>query len=123
MIKFGNRTEVEKKSFAKDIEAEVTFLLPEDGGRTKPIFYGYRPTFVYDGQMWDASLWFNGDDFNAQGIPVIVFFEFASPQYHVGKLIPGKIFELQDGRVIGRGRVLKVVDLEESARKARSRRG
>ena len=108
---------MEKKSFAKDIEAEVTFLLPEDGGRKKPIFYGYRPTFVYDDQAWDASLWFDGDDFNSQGSPVIVFFEFVSPQYHVGKLVSGKTFELHDGRVIARGRVLKVIELEESANK------
>src|SRR5512138_962810 len=114
---------MEKRAFAKDIEAEVTFFLPEDGGRKNPIFYGYRPTFVYDDQAWDASLWFDGSDFHAHGRPVLVFFEFTSPQNHVGKLVPGKIFELQDGRAIARGRVLKVIELEESAKKASARGG
>jgi translation elongation factor EF-Tu-like GTPase len=114
---------MKKRSFVKDIEAEVTFLRPEDGGRKNSIFYGYRPTFVYDNQAWDAALWFDGSDFNAQGTPVKVYFEFSSPQNHVGKLIPGKVFELHDGRVIARGSVLQVIELEESAKKALSHRG
>ena len=114
---------MEKEHFVKDIEAEVTFISPENGGRKKQIFYGYRPTFIYDNHAWDASLWFDGEDFYAQGVPVKVFFEFVSPDCHVGKLVTGKMFELHDGRVIARGHVLRVVDLEDSARKVLAKKG
>ena len=108
---------MDKTHFAKDIEAEVTFISPENGGRKKQIFCGYRPTFIYDNHAWDASLWFDGDEFHAQGEPVKVFFEFASPASHIGKLVIGKTFELHDGRLIAIGRVSQIVDLEDSAKK------
>jgi hypothetical protein len=109
-------------NFAKDIEAEVTFLLPKDGGRKGIIFSGFRPVFIYDNQGWDASLWFDGKEFTPRGIPVILFFDFASPEQHLGKLMTGKEFELWDGGLIAKGRVLKLLDLEKSARDALERK-
>jgi translation elongation factor EF-Tu-like GTPase len=101
---------------SKDIEAEVTFLLPEEGGRKGPIFSGYRPQFYYDGHDWDASLHFQAAETLPKGKPVRVFFYFASPQYHVGKIYPGKQFQLREGaKVIANGRVLRLIDLEKSA--------
>ena len=105
-------------SYSKDIEAEVIFLLPEEGGRKKTIFSGFRPTFIYDDSAWDATLYFEGDDFMPNGLPRIIFFDFVSPEYHVGKLVPGKEFELWEGRVIARGHVLRLVNLEQSAKNA-----
>jgi hypothetical protein len=100
---------------SKDIEAEVTFFSQQEGGRNIPIFPGYRPTFIYDGSYWDASLWFDGPTFLPTGDAVTIYFGFSRPKQHLGKLVPGKEFELWDGRVIAVGHVIRVVDLEKSA--------
>jgi hypothetical protein len=56
------------------------------------------------------------------GQTVLAQLSFLSPQYHVGKLYPGKEFLLREGqRVIGRGRVTKILDLEKSAKEAEER--
>ena len=103
------------RPYAKDIIAEVTFLPPEEGGRKVPPANGYRPTFVYNNQHFISSLWFEGNEIPAFPGPVIVFFEFFRPEHHLGKLIPGKEFELWEGQVVARGRVLEIVNLEKSA--------
>lgn len=100
------------RRFSKHIEAEITFLLPEDGGRAGPVFSGFRPNFVYDDQHWIATLWSENQGLLPKGIPIKVFFEFIHPHAHLGKLFPGKGFELWDGRVIAKGRILQVFDLE-----------
>ena len=82
----------------KDIEAEVTFIHPKEGGRKNPIFSGYRPQFYYDDHDWDASLWFDGPSFPVDNNPVRVYFCFFSLESHIGKLIPGKEFELREGK-------------------------
>jgi len=98
-----------------DIEAEVIFLPSSKGGRNKLVFQGFRPTFIYDNNPWDADLHFDGKDFLPDGIARIIYFKFASPEYHVGKINPGKEFELWDGRVIATGKVLRIINLEQSA--------
>jgi len=102
--------------YSVDIEAEVVFLKPNEGGRNKLVFQGFRPTFIYDNRLWDADLHFEGDDFLPDGLSRVIFFKFVSPRSHIGKLFPGKSFELWDGRVIAKGKVLKIVDLEQSAK-------
>jgi len=42
---------------------------------------------------------------------MVCYFSFRSPDQHVGKLVPGKEFDLWDGRVIARGRVIRIMDL------------
>lgn len=102
----------------KDIEAEVIFLLPEDGGRKGPIFQGYRPQFYYDEHDWDASLYYESEKKMPKGVPVKIFFSFLSPQHHLGKIYPGKEFQLREGpKVIATGRVLRLIDLEKSTKR------
>ncbi len=38
-------------SYPPDIEAEITFVPTEQGGRKTPAFSGYRPQFYYDGMI------------------------------------------------------------------------
>ena len=45
---------MQKQDYPKDIEAEITFLTSEEGGKKLPVFSGYRPQFYYDGHDWDA---------------------------------------------------------------------
>jgi translation elongation factor EF-Tu-like GTPase len=77
------------QNFSKDIEAEVIFILPEEGGRKRPVFSGFRSQFYYDGGDWDASLHFEHEKTLPKGKPVRIFFSFARPQYHPGKIYPG----------------------------------
>jgi translation elongation factor EF-Tu-like GTPase len=106
-------------NYPKDIEAEIIFVLPEHGGRKNPVMSGLRPQFYYDGRDWDGVMHFDTEEHILKGIPINMYFAFISPQYHLGKLFPGKEFQLRDGvKVIGNGRVLRLIDLEESARKA-----
>ena len=37
-----------------DVEAHITFLRTEEGGREKPVRTGYRPQFFYQGEDHDA---------------------------------------------------------------------
>ena len=97
------------------IEAEVIFFPAESGGRKNVVFAGFRPTFIYDGHYWDAALWFDGSPFIPDGKSITCYFSFHSPDQHVGKLVSGKEFDLWDGRVIARGRVIRIIDLHKSA--------
>lgn len=100
----------------KDIEAEITFLTTEEGGRKGPAFSGYRPQFYYDGQHWDAEHNYIGVDEAYPGQTVMVYLTFASPRHHVGKLFPGKEFLIYEGlQIVARGKVIKIINLEQSA--------
>jgi translation elongation factor EF-Tu-like GTPase len=106
-----------------DIEAEIYFLTTEEGGRRTPVSSGYRPQVYYDGYDWDAIQNYVGVVEPVQlGQTVTAHLSFLSPQYQVGKLYPGKEFLIREGsRVVGKGRVTKVVDLERSAKEAEER--
>jgi elongation factor Tu len=108
---------------AKDVEAEITFLTTEEGGRKCPAFSDYRPQFYYDRQDWDAVHTYIGDvEPVYPGQTVMAYLSFLSPQYHVGKLYPGKEFLLREGqRIVGKGRVTEILELEESAKEAEAR--
>ncbi|MBK9940612.1 MAG: hypothetical protein IPP13_03190 [Kouleothrix sp.] len=108
---------------AHDIEAEITFLTTEQGGRKTPAFSGYRPQFYYDGHDWDAVHDYGDIAQVAPGQTVTAFLSFLSPEYHIDRLYPGKEFQLREGqRVIGCGRVTKILDLPESAQRANEER-
>ena len=114
---------MQRADYSKDIEAEITFLTIEEGGRKTPAFSGYRPQFYYDGQDWDAIQNYVGAvEPVYPGQTVTALLSFLSPQYHVGKLYPGKEFLIREGqRVVGRGKVTKILDLERSAKEAEER--
>ena len=50
------------------------------------------------------------------GQTIRAFLSFLSPECHVGRLFPGKEFLIREGqRVVARGRVMKIMELEASA--------
>jgi translation elongation factor EF-Tu-like GTPase len=56
------------------------------------------------------------------GDTVRAFLGFLSPAEHVGKVYPGMEFEIREGvRTVGRGHVLRILELEESASRATRR--
>ena len=105
-----------------DIEAEITFLTPEEGGRKVPAFSGYRPQFCYDGHDWDARQDYVGVSEVYPGQTVTAELTFANPHYQFGKLYPGKEFLIREGpTVVGRGKVTKILNLENSAKEEEER--
>ena len=112
-----------KPGYPKDAESEISFLTAEEGGRTAPCTSGYRPQFYYDGHDWDAIHNYPDEQEPVHpGDTVTVYLSFVSPHHHVGNLCPGKEFLVREGaRVVGRGRITKILDLEKSAELSRER--
>jgi translation elongation factor EF-Tu-like GTPase len=92
------------------IEAEITFLRAEEGGRQWAAFSGYRPQFRYRGKDWDAIQEYPDGGRAEPGQTVRALLSFVRPQYHRGRVYPGMAFEICEGaRVIGRGIVTRVL--------------
>src|SRR5205807_8066428 len=107
-------------SYPPDIEAEVTFVPTEQGGRKTPAFSGYRPQFYYDGHDWDADQEYPDVESVAPGQTVRALLRFLSPDLQVGRVHPGMEFQVREGaRVVAHGRVKKILHLEESAQRVK----
>ena len=106
-------------SLSKDIEVEIVFSMSFDSG-AKLIESDTRSIYLIfdDVDMWQVQLWPEKDepDF-VIGVPTRFFVEFKFPQGLLGKLMPGKEFEIWHGDVIGKGIVLKLLNLEARAQK------
>jgi translation elongation factor EF-Tu-like GTPase len=104
---------------AKDIEAMITFLPTEHGGRSGPAMSEYRPQFYYAGHDWDAIHTYPEIESVEPGQTVRAYLAFLSPEQHVGRVLPGMPFLVREGqRVVGYGTVTQVLELEESAKRA-----
>jgi translation elongation factor EF-Tu-like GTPase len=101
---------------AHDIEVELTLLPTEHGGRKGPVSTGYRPQFYYGNEDWDAAHTYIDRGVVHPGQSVKAWVDFFSPQYHRGRVYVGMPFLLREGdRVVGYGRVVKILRLEASA--------
>lgn len=102
----------------RDIEAEIYFLTPEEGGRTTPAFNKYRPQFYYNSGDWDAQHEYPDVEEVKPGETVRVFLAFMSPQEHLGKIHVGMEFLIREGaRTVGRGKITEILELETSAKR------
>ena len=100
----------------RDVEVSLEFLSTDEGGRVSAVRNGYRPQFHYDGQDWDAAHEYPDVEQVLPGQRARAFLTFLSPSKHLGKVAPGKPFEIREGsRIVARGRVEKLLDLVESA--------
>ena len=103
----------------RDIEATVRFLSTAEGGRRSAARSGYRPQFSYDGHDWDAVHEYPDQDEVSPGATARVYLTFLTPAAHVGRVVPGLRFQLREGRrVVGEGEVVRILELEASAREA-----
>ena len=110
-------------TFPPDIEAEITFVPTEQGGRNTAAFSGYRPHFYYDSHDWDADQEYPDVDSVLPGQTARALLRFLSPEAHLGRVQPGMTFEVREGaRVVARGRVTKILHLAESAERNRNKR-
>lgn len=106
----------------RDVEAIVTFLPTEHGGRHGPAFSDYRPQFYYGGHDWDAPQEYPDVAQVNPGDTVRAYLAFLSPLEHVGKIKPGTPFLIREGqKIVGYGAITQLLDLERSAEAARSR--
>lgn len=107
------------KRYSPDAEGEVTYLSERAGGRKSAAFQEYRPQFHYDDQDWDAVQQYPDVDKVEPGETARVIFSFLSPEEHVDKLEPGKMFLIREGsRTVGYGKITRILNLADSARKA-----
>jgi translation elongation factor EF-Tu-like GTPase len=116
------RTSTKAYAYPADIEAEITFVPADQGGRSTPAFSGYRPQFYYDDHDWDADQEYPDVESVLPGQTVRALLRFASPDAHVGRVHPGMEFQVREGaRIVARGRVTKILHLEESAVRVKSK--
>jgi elongation factor Tu len=96
-----------------DIEAEISFLPTEQGGRRSPAISGYRPNhdFGHDGMLNDAAHEYIGCESVAPGQTAKASVWFLAPEYQEGHLYPGFKFTVQEGsRIVGQGVVTRVIN-------------
>ena len=111
------------RELPKDVEAEITFLPTEHGGRASAAYSNYRPQFYYDGHDWDSVHFYPDVAEVRPGETARVYLGFLSPDEHVGRLQPGKVFLVREGnRVVGYGKITRLLELEASAARVHERR-
>jgi len=102
----------------RDTEAEIYFLLPEEGGRSMPAFNSYRSQFYYNISDWDAQHEYPDTEKVYPGDAVKAYLAFMSPQEHVGKIHEDMEFLMREGaRTVGKGKVTNILELEPSAKR------
>jgi hypothetical protein len=104
----------------RDLEVQIEFLPTEHGGRTNAARSGYRPQLYYDGHDWDAVHEYPDVESVLPGEHARAYLCCLSPEFHVGRLIPGKAVLFREGqRVVAFGTVVRVLDISWSAYAAR----
>jgi translation elongation factor EF-Tu-like GTPase len=102
-----------------DIEAEITFVSSEAGGRNTLARTRYSPQFHYRGDDWAAVHEYPDVEGAAPGDTVRVLLRFLRPEEHVGHIRVGTEFAIREGaRIVGHGRVTRLLHLPESAKAA-----
>lgn len=93
----------------REISAAVYFLRPEEGGRTTPIFSGYRPSFYFGDKQTDGAIIFVETEKASPGEEHLVSIKLLHSERLDGTLEVGRVFEVREGRKqVGLGRVTSV---------------
>jgi len=102
----------------KDIEAKIYYLTSKEGGRSTPVFSGYRGQFYYNGLDYDAPQEFPDVTEVKPGETVRAYLAFLTPQLHANSIHKGMDFLIREGaRTVGKGKVTKILELEVSAKR------
>ena len=82
-----------------DIEADITYLSTESGGRKSAVRSGYRPNhdFGLDGMLNDAHHEYAGVESVAPGQTARARIWLLAPDYQLGRLHPGFGFKVLEG--------------------------
>lgn len=96
-----------------DIEARITFLTTEAGGRSGPAASGYRPhhDFGVPGEFNDAQHEYPDDDWVQPGQQARALLWLLDPERQAGRLHVGFRFTVHEGRkVVATGEILHVLN-------------
>jgi Elongation factor Tu C-terminal domain len=113
---------VKTYTYPPDIEAEITFVPTEQGGRKTLAFSNYCPQFHYDGLDCGAYQEYPDVESVAPGQTVRALLRFIFPDKvcEVIRFHAGMEFQVREGsRVVAHGRVTKILHLAESAERRR----
>ena len=97
----------------KSFRARVQFRRAEDGGRTKPVYSGYRPMLNFEPwqsyQFNDGALTFIGREWCTPGETCEADIILAAPDYVPVELRPGVHFQMNEGsRIVADAEVIAV---------------
>ena len=95
-----------------DVEAEITMLSPEEGGRSVPAFSGYRPNHtIRDDYLTSGTHHYIGCDEVLPGQTVRGTITFITPEVYPHCLWVGRVIDFQEGsRVVGRARITRIMN-------------
>jgi translation elongation factor EF-Tu-like GTPase len=102
-----------------DFRATIFFVPTDAGGRSTPVFSGYRPPLFFPSDPayeHDAVITLEGRDRVSPGEESVVRIRFLAPDCpHQHLLKPDAPFEVREGaRVVGRGKILQVLRRRET---------
>lgn len=102
---------------APDLEADITFLRTEEGGRASAACSGWRPGFVWERlsvattERHDGECTFPARDCVPPGESAGALIRLFGPEHSAGRLAEGTEFTVLEGlRIVARGRVTRIVN-------------
>lgn len=99
-----------------DVAAEVSYLLPNQGGRKSGIPSGAWTHLHYQNETWHVWQHFQHGPWAFPGETQAVHLTFLSPLLQLGRLEVGTTFVLTEGpRVVAYGKVTALLHLAENA--------
>jgi translation elongation factor EF-Tu-like GTPase len=100
-----------------DVEAEITFLRTEEGGRQDYVSTGYHPQFYYEGEDHVAVQEFTDKENIYCGDTVTAHLNFLHSELLFNRVQVGDSFKIREGkRVIAHGKITCILNLLENAR-------
>jgi len=96
-----------------DIEADITFLGTEEGGKANATRSGYRPShdFGLNGMLNDAHHEYVSAESVGPGQTARAQLWLLTPEYQAGRLFPGFSFTVYEGtRLVARGVIVNVLN-------------
>jgi len=95
-----------------DVEAEITLLSAEEGGRHSPVFSGYRPAHkVRENYLTTGVHTYSNVEHVLPGQMVRGTITFIAPEAYPHCLWEGREIDVQEGgRVVGRARITKILN-------------
>ena len=95
-----------------DVEAIITFLKTEDGGRTTPCYSGYRPNhLIKDDYLTSGIHSYYEKDIVYPGESVFGTIKYITPEVYPNCLWEGKIIKIQEGsKIIGHAEITKILN-------------
>jgi len=100
-----------------DIEAEISFLKTDEGGRKGYVVSGYRPQFFYHGEDHDAIQEFVDKERVYPGETVKVRLSLLHPELLCNHIRVDDLFEIREGlKTVGLGKITRILAVGKCSR-------